>query len=177
MLGFLTLFYNLGLNDSCSVCACRHCCRPGLLCVLAGESVQKSLPEASVRVLELSWGYDFSWLFLHLHTPVRFSHQIRSAPSWGQATHSHWKHLEIIETARIYISLSPSQSWRWKLCLSYWLLWKWDVTWSTFARSSIPRRSHMAWCQYEMFNASTKAVWSYSLATLRPSLLRLTQSL
>lgn len=103
MLGFLTLFYNLGLNDSCSVCAFRHCCRPGLLCVLAGESVQKSLPEASVRVLELSWGYDFSWLFLHLHTPVSFSHQIRSAPSWGQATHSHWKHLEIIETACIYI--------------------------------------------------------------------------
>lgn len=95
MLGFLTWFYHLGLNDSCSVCTCWHCCRPGLLCVLAGEPVQKSLPEASVRVLELSWGYDFSWFCVHLHTAGSFSQ--------GQATHSHWEHLEITETSWIYI--------------------------------------------------------------------------
>lgn len=83
MLGFLTLFYNLGLNDSCSICACRYYYCTGLLSVLAGQSVQKSLPEVGVRVLELSWGYDFSWLFLHLHTPVSFSHQIRSVPIMG----------------------------------------------------------------------------------------------
>lgn len=85
MLGFLTLFYHLGRNDSCSVCTCWHCCRPGLLCVLAGEPVQKSLPEASIWALELSWGNDFSWFCVHLHTAVSFSHQIRSVPVVGAA--------------------------------------------------------------------------------------------